>query len=99
MLGVSLRTITEDTRNDPCQLGSQIPNIFDYAEDMLIMFCREPKVPVAPMRRLGWIGGTKACVTKQVETRMRRWRANHQSEVSGPARHAAAHHWPAMAVL
>jgi hypothetical protein len=51
---------------------------------MFIVFCREPKVPVASMRRLGWINGWKACVTEQAEDKMRRWCANHQSEVPGP---------------
>jgi hypothetical protein len=44
--------ITEGTHNDPRQLGSRIPNIFDYAKDMLVVFYREPKVPVAFMWRL-----------------------------------------------
>jgi hypothetical protein len=63
LLGASLRTIAKGTCSDPRQLGFQIPNISDYAKIMLIVFCREPKVPMASMRRLGWIGDTKACVT------------------------------------
>jgi hypothetical protein len=51
---------------------------------MLVMFCRELKVPVASMQRLGWIGDMKACITEWVETRMRRWCTNHQSEVPSP---------------
>jgi hypothetical protein len=72
LLGASLHTIAEGTYSDPRQSGSRIPNIFDYAKDMFIMFCRESKVPVASMQRLGWIGGTKACITEWAETRMQR---------------------------
>jgi hypothetical protein len=72
LLGVSFCTIMEGTHSDPCQSGSRISNIFDYAKDILIVFCREPNVPVASMRRLGWIGDTKACITEQTETRIRR---------------------------
>jgi hypothetical protein len=48
----SLRTIAEGTRNNPRQPGSQIPDTFVYAKDMLVVFSRELKVPVASMRRL-----------------------------------------------
>jgi hypothetical protein len=84
LLGVILRTIAEGTRRYPRLSGSQILNTFDYAKDMLIMFCKEPKVPVASMRRLRWISGKKACVTEQVEARMRRWCTDHQLGVPGP---------------
>jgi hypothetical protein len=60
LLGVSLRTILECTRSDPCQSDSQIPNIFNYAN----VFFREARVPVASMRMLGWIGSTKVCLNE-----------------------------------
>jgi hypothetical protein len=59
------------------------------------VFCREPKVPVASMRRLQWIGGRKACVIKRAEAEMWRWRTDHRSEVPEPARDVVACHWPA----
>jgi hypothetical protein len=71
-LGVSLHTISKGTCNDPHQPGSRIPNIFDYAKDMFDVFCREPKMPVASMRRLGWINGVKVCLTERAEARIRR---------------------------
>jgi hypothetical protein len=94
MLGVSLRTVAEETCSDPRELGSQISNIFNYAKDIPVMFCRELKVPMASTRRLGRIGGARVCTTERAGIRMRRCRANHQSEVPGPAQHLAAHHWP-----
>jgi hypothetical protein len=84
LLGVSLHTIMNGTHSDPCQSGSRIPNTFIYAKDMLIVFCRQPKLHVASMRRLRWIGGRKAYVTEWAEARMQRWHADHWSEVPGP---------------
>jgi hypothetical protein len=49
--------------------------------DMLVVFCREPKVPMASMQRLRWIGSRDACVTEWAEARMQRWRSDYQSEV------------------
>jgi hypothetical protein len=72
LLGVSLRTISEGTHSDPRQLGSRIPNIFNYAKDMFDVFCREPKVPVAFTWRPGRIGGVKVCLTEHAEARIRR---------------------------
>jgi hypothetical protein len=43
---------TEGTCSDPRHSGFQIPNTRDHAEDILIMFCRKPKVSEAPTRRL-----------------------------------------------
>jgi hypothetical protein len=72
MLGVSLHTISEGICSDLCQSGSQIPNIFDYVKDIFVVFCREPKVPVACIRRLGQIGDVKVCLTKRAEARIQR---------------------------
>jgi hypothetical protein len=52
---------------------------------MLVVFYRKPKVSGVPMRRLRQINGMEAYVTERVEARIRRWHANHQSEVLGPA--------------
>jgi hypothetical protein len=58
LLGASLHVITECTRSDPCRSCSRIPNIFDYAKDMVVMICRELKVPASSMRRLGGVALT-----------------------------------------
>jgi hypothetical protein len=71
-LGAILRTISEGTRSDLRQSGSQIPNILDYTKDTFDVFYREPKVPAASMRMLGWIGGVKVCLTERAEART--WR-------------------------
>jgi hypothetical protein len=52
---------------------------------MLVVFYRKLKVSGVPMRRLRRIDGMEAYVIEQVEARIRRWHANHQSEVLGPA--------------
>lgn len=44
-----LCNIMKGTHSDPSQSGSRIINIFDYAKDMLVEFCRESKVPAASM--------------------------------------------------
>jgi hypothetical protein len=84
VLGASLRTLMEGTRSDPRQSGSRIPNILDYAREMLVVFCRKSKVFRVPMQRLRWIDGAKACIIERAEGRVRKWRAKHQSEVPGP---------------
>jgi hypothetical protein len=48
-VGAGLCNIMKGTHSDPSQSGSRIINIFDYAKDMLVEFCREPKVPAASM--------------------------------------------------
>jgi hypothetical protein len=95
LLGVSLRTLVEGTCSEPRQLGSRIPNILDYAREMLVVFCKKPKVSEVPMQRQRRIDGTEACVTERAEARVQKWGANHQSEVPRAAQHVEALHWPA----
>jgi hypothetical protein len=52
LLEVSLCILMEGTRSDPNQSGFQIPNTHDHAEEILIVFCRKPKVSGAPTQRL-----------------------------------------------
>jgi hypothetical protein len=49
LLGASIWTIAEGTRNDPRNLGFQSHDTFVYAKEMPIVSCRELKVSEAPM--------------------------------------------------
>jgi hypothetical protein len=79
----------------PLVTGSRITDIFNYAEDILVVFCRELKAPVTSMRRLRRIGGARVCTGERAGARTRRCCANHQSEVPVPVWYVTAHHWPA----
>jgi hypothetical protein len=95
LLEVSLRILAEGTHSDPHQSGFLIPDTPDHVEGILVVFCRKPKVPRAPTRRLRWVDGTEARVTTRAEARRRRWRPNHPPKVVAPLRHTAASHWSA----
>jgi hypothetical protein len=67
---ISERGVTEGTHSDPHQSGSQIPHTFVYRKDMQVVFCWEPKVPVASLQRLRWMVVEGACIIERAEARM-----------------------------
>jgi hypothetical protein len=70
LLGAILRITTEGTRSNARQWRFQILNVLHHAgEELIVGFCRKPKVPRASTRRLWWIDGAEVGVVMWAEAK------------------------------
>jgi hypothetical protein len=79
LLGVSLRIPAEGTHSYPHHSGFQILNMIHHVgEELVVMFCKEPKVARASTWRLRRIDAAEVGVVVRAEAGNRRWHASHQ---------------------
>jgi hypothetical protein len=84
LLGASLCIPVEGTHSYPCQSGFWILNLLHHVgEELVVVFCKEPKVPRASTRRIRRIDCAKVGVGMWAEAKNRRWHASHQPKVAG----------------